>query len=449
MIYEFPLSVGVRFIASVFRFWGGRDKSRPYTTLFFLLIGLLSIGLLPALAFAQTPVQKPKVLAEKKVQSLLEAEIKPLSLPSLATAQSLSLSTLFETVLAQSPELQLKKEKINESSIRFRKVASKRLLFFFKYLNASYLESSAQQDVQANEAQFLQAQNQVLLQAGEGYYQLAKAYLARYIYFQTIQQGLLQLKVNQGQFQIGESTSFDGLETENELITRYQQYLASNQQVALANQAISSWMRQPSTTSNIWKPSDVVASAVVETNTPLLGNGTALQTVPELKLLTWVNSAWLEVDVLSLAHEHRADVQEAEHRMASSRSLIKAAAYDFNKQQGALLVSALKQLELKAQVLSQQLEWEVTQAFRAFQLAKTQLVLGETQLNLAKHYAQQRQVSARAGFASNKEVLQAQIQLAQAHVKQLDAKVDFNLKTLQLLYSMGLLTQTQTLPNAV
>ena len=150
---------------------------------------------------------------------------------------------------------------------------------------------------------------------------------------------------------------------------------------------------------------------------------------------------------MKLAHEHRADVKEAEYRMASSRSLIKAAAYDFNKQQGALLVSALKQLELKAQVLSQQLEWEVTQAFRAFQLAKTQLVLGETQLNLAKHYAQQRQVSARAGFASNKEVLQAQLQLAQAHLKQLDAKVDFNLKTLQLLYSMGLLTQTNTLPN--
>jgi outer membrane protein TolC len=208
-------------------------------------------------------------------------------------------------------------------------------------------------------------------------------------------------------------------------------------------------MRQPSTTSNIWKPSDVVASAVVETNTPLLGNGTALQTVPELKLLQWVSPTWQEADVLKLAHQYRADVQEAEHRIASSRSLIKAAAYDFNKQQGDLLVSALKQLELKAQVLSQQLEWEVTQAFRAFQLAKTQLVLGETQLNLAKHYAQQRQVSARAGFASNKEVLQAQIQLAQAHVKQLDAKVDFNLKTLQLLYSMGLLTQTQTLPNAV
>jgi outer membrane protein TolC len=398
--------------------------------------------LLPSV-FAQAPVQKPNLAVAAKVQSLLEAEIKPLKLPSLATARSLSLATLFETVLTQSPELQLKKEKINESSIRFRNVASKRLLFFFKYLNASYLESSAQQDVQANEAQFLQAQNQVLLQAGESYYQLAKAYLARSIYFQTIQQGLLQLKVNQGQFQIGEATSFDGLETENELITRYQQYLASNQQVALANQAISSWMRHPSTASNFWKPADVVSVSPIEKTVD------ALQTVPDLKLLTWVNPAWQEADVLRLAHEHRADVQEAEHRIASSRSLIKAAAYDFNKQQGALLVSALKQLELKAQLLNQQLEWEVTQAFRAFQLAKTQLVLGETQLNLAKRYAQQRQVSARAGFASNKEVLQAQLQLAQAHVKQLDAKVDFNLKTLQLLYSMGLLTHSQTLPSTV
>jgi outer membrane protein TolC len=406
------------------------------------LMGFLLFSFLP-FSFAQDPVQKPKVSAEKKVQSLLDSEIKPLKLPSLATAQSLSLSALFETVLAQSPELLLKKEKINESSIRFKNVTSKRLLFFFKYLNASYLESSAQQDVQANEAQFLQAQNQVLLQAGESYYQLAKAYLARSIYFQTIQQGLLQLKVNQGQFQIGEGTSFDGLETENELITRYQQYLASNQQVALANQAISSWMRQPSTASNFWKPSDVVPVSA----SPLDKSVNALQTVPDLKLLTWVNPAWQEADVLKLAHDYRADVKEAEYRMASSRSLIKAAAYDFNKQQGALLVSALKQLELKAQVLSQQLEWEVTQAFRAFQLAKTQLVLGETQLNLAKHYAQQRQVSARAGFASNKEVLQAQLQLAQAHLKQLDAKVDFNLKTLQLLYSMGLLTQTNTLPN--
>jgi Outer membrane efflux protein len=405
-----------------------------------LIILLITLGL-PVLASARPPVQKQKIAAETKVQSLLDAEIKPLVLPSLATAQSLSLPLLFETVLAQSPELQLKKEKINESTIRFRRVASKRLLFFFKYLNASYLESSAQQDVQANEAQFLQSQNQVLLQSGESYYQLAKAYLARSIYFQTIQQGLLQLKVNQGQFQIGEGTSFDGLETENELITRYQQYLGSNQQVALANQSISSWMKQPSTASNFWKPSDVVATSPPERESAQL-----LQTVPDLKLLGWVGSAWLEPEVLALAHVHRADVQEAEFRIASSRSLIKAAAYDFNKQQGQLLVSALKQLELKTQVLNQQLEWEVTQAFRAFQLAKTQLVLGETQLNLAKHYAQQRQVSARAGFASNKEVLQAQLQLAQAHVKQLDAKVDYNLKSLQLLYSMGLLTHFKTLP---
>jgi len=401
---------------------------------------------LPTAYAVNTPNKPVPTPPENTAKNLLDTKIKPLTLPSLNTAQSLSLDGLFETVLVHSPELSLKQEKINESSIRFRKVASKRLLFFFKYLNASYLESSAQQDIQANESQFLQAQNQVLLQAGESYYQLAKAYLARYIYFQSIQQGLLQLKVNQGEFQIGESTSFDGLETENELITRYQQYLASNQQVALANQAISSWMQtsitQTPTTQTYWKPSDVV----VVQNTPATVNPQELTTIPTLKLLNWVNPTWQETDVIALAHRFRADIQEAEYRIESSRNLIKAAAFDFNKAQGELLVSALKQLELKTQVLHQQLDWEVTQAFRAFELAQTQLTLGQTQLNLAKQYANQRQLSARAGFASNKDVLQAQIQLAQAHVKQLDATVDYNLTALRLLYSMGLLTHWKTLP---
>lgn len=408
-------------------------------------VGLLTTTLPTAYA-VNTPNKPVPTPAENTAKNLLDTKIKPLTLPSLNTAQSLSLDGLFETVLAHSPELSLKQEKINESSIRFRKVASKRLLFFFKYLNASYLESSAQQDIQANESQFLQAQNQVLLQAGESYYQLAKAYLARYIYFQSIQQGLLQLKVNQGEFQIGESTSFDGLETENELITRYQQYLASNQQVALANQAISSWMQtsitQTPTTQTYWKPSDVV----VVPKTPATVNPQELTTIPSLKLLNWVNPMWQETDVIALAHRFRADIQEAEHRIESSRNLIKAAAFDFNKAQGELLVSTLKQLELKTQVLHQQLDWEVTQAFRAFELAQTQLTLGQTQLNLAKQYANQRQLSARAGFASNKDVLQAQIQLAQAHVKQLDATVDYNLTALRLLYSMGLLTHWKTLP---
>jgi outer membrane protein TolC len=422
-----------------------------FHSLILLLLGLLlsCATLLPS--HAVSPAPKATIhttAADNTAKNLLNTQIKPLKLPSLATAQSLSLDGLLETVLAHSPELSLKQEKINESSIRFRKVASKRLLFFFKYLNASYLESSAQQDIQANESQFLQAQNQVLLQAGESYYQLAKAYLARYIYFQSIQQGLLQLKVNQGEFQIGESTSFDGLETENELITRYQQYLASTQQVALANQAISSWMQtsitQTPTNQTFWKPSDVVVQ-LPTTNTSTV-HQQDLTTIPTLKLLNWVNPTWQEADVIALAHRFRADVQEAEHRIASSRSLIKAAAFDFNKAQGELLVSALKQLELKTQVLHQQLEWEVTQAFRAFELAQTQLALGETQLNLAKQYANQRQLSARAGFASNKDVLQAQIQLAQAHVKQLDATVDYNLRALRLLYSMGLLTHWKTLP---
>lgn len=407
---------------------------------------LTTILPLPTAYAVNTPHKPLPTPAENTAKNLLDTKIKPLVLPSLRTAQSLSLDGLFETVLAHSPELSLKQEKINESSIRFRKVASKRLLFFFKYLNASYLESSAQQDVQANESQFLQAQNQVLLQAGESYYQLAKAYLARYIYFQSIQQGLLQLKVNQGEFQIGESTSFDGLETENELITRYQQYLASNQQVALANQAISSWMQtsitQTPTTQTYWKPSDVV----VIQKAPTTVNPQELTTIPTLKLLNWVNPTWQETDVIALAHRFRADIQEAEHRIESSRNLIKAAAFDFNKAQGELLISALKQLELKTQVLHQQLDWEVTQAFRAFELAQTQLTLGETQLNLAQQYANQRQLSARAGFASNKDVLQAQIQLAQAHVKQLDATVDYNLTALRLLYSMGLLTHWKTLP---
>ena len=381
---------------------------------------------------AERPLPEP--MAQTAWLAPLQA-VQPLS---LAQTQPLKLETLLIRVLASSPELALVKEQRQEKVLRFRRVAAKRLLFVFKYLNASDLEGSASLDIAASEAQLERAQNTVLLQASQQYYALVKAYLQQQVAYHSLQQGLVQWRSNQACFASGQCRSFELLETQSELLNRYQQHQQAQSQVALANQTLSDWLvsSPPGTAASpaLWRPEHLPALVL-----PSLGTTSAW--VPPVLPPSWAQPAVTQPveGLLTQAMATRADIRELRLKIASTQKLLKAQAFEFNNNQGAFITSSLQQLVWKQQILHRQVQWEVRDAYRQNQAAQQASQTTQHQLALAQRYWQQRQLSAQAGFASNKEVLDAQVLLANAYLAAFSAGAEEHLAQLRLLCAVGTL----------
>jgi outer membrane protein TolC len=385
-------------------------------------------------------VAAERPLPEPMAQTAWLAPLQAVQPLSLAQAQPLKLETLLRHVLASSPELALVKEQRQEKVLRFRRVAAKRLLFVFKYLNASDLEGSASLDIAASEAQLERTQNTVLLQASQQYYGLVKAYLQQQVAYHSLQQGLAQWRSNQACFASGQCRSFELLETQSELLNRYQQHQQAQSQVALANQTLSDWLvsSSPGAASAVppllWRPEHLPTLV-------LPGLGTTGALVSTALPPSWAQPAVTQPveALLNQAMTNRADIKELALKIASTQKLLKAQAFEFNNNQGAFITSSLQQLVWKQQILHRQVQWEVRDAYRQNQAAQEAGQTTQHQLVLAQRYWQQRQRSAQAGFASNKEVLDAQVLLANAFLAAFSAGAEEHLAQLRLLCAVGTL----------
>ena len=64
-------------------------------------------------------------------------------------ARVLSFEEVLERTVKDNPDIELAREKINETEAKQDSVESKRVLFFFKYFNSDYIEGAAESDVKA------------------------------------------------------------------------------------------------------------------------------------------------------------------------------------------------------------------------------------------------------------------------------------------------------------
>ncbi|MBY0405685.1 MAG: hypothetical protein K2X66_17415, partial [Cyanobacteria bacterium] len=142
-----------------------------------------------------------------------------------STAQPVQWLDLIGHVKKNDSEIQMSREKITETEAKREDVEMKRVLFFFKYFDSGFLEGSAESDVVAVSAHAQGVLQATLLECAHKYYGLVRSILMQYIAFQSIEEGKAQLKLNQQRFTMGQSTHFEVLETESNLIHDYQDYL--------------------------------------------------------------------------------------------------------------------------------------------------------------------------------------------------------------------------------
>src|SRR5262249_26566707 len=117
--------------------------------------------------------------------------------------------------------------------------------FLFNLLNPvvdlGSVKKAAELDIQASRAHLQAVRQKALLDSARMHADLTQAFLNKYLAYQAIEQGKVQLKAEQSRFDSGETNSFDVTQTQMALIDRYSKYLATDNgyrtaSTALANQ---------------------------------------------------------------------------------------------------------------------------------------------------------------------------------------------------------------------
>ncbi len=334
----------------------------------------------------------------------------------------MSYKEVLKKVSEKNLDIRISQAKIDETLAKQASIENKRLLFIFKYFNSEHFEGSAESDVKAAQQHQIVVSNKALLNASSYYFDLMRSVMASYISHQAIRQGLKQLQFNQSQFEAGETTSFELMQTKTELIQRYQDFLKASILYEDASLQVSQYL-------NLDDHSLLYPETLTYKDTKF--------NIERLKLFP---SKITEKQVVYLASMNRADLKEAEYRKNSIENILKANAKQFDKSSIQIVEATLEQLELKYEKVKNGIIASTISAYNHYRFSEHKIDLADQQLKLASTALRQVQISYKAGFSSNKDVLDSQVTYAQAQVNQANALIDHNLSQIQLLYETGLIT---------
>lgn len=332
--------------------------------------------------------------------------------------KKIGLEKIFHETLQNSITVRQAEVQINDAEAQAKEVRDPNLFNLLNPLDMPAMKKAAESNVQAAKAHLQAVRQKALLESAKMYADLTQAFLGKYLAYQAIEQGRVQLKAEQEHFVAGENNRFDVTQVQMALIDRYGKYLKADNVYHTASMALAN---------------QIGAS----TNNTLVPEGVALQdgnaTVPPLKLLP--DALSLEMAVKSA--KHRPDVQEMLHRKDALEKLIKAASgLDRQKKK-----AELHQLELEIEKVNNGVAVMAEKAYTDYLLAQKNLGLAQQNFELGNQFVYQLQVSYTAGFSSAKDLLDGQIELAKVKTALISAQVAYNLSQIQLLYEMGALSE--------
>ncbi|MDX2085224.1 MAG: TolC family protein [Candidatus Melainabacteria bacterium] len=340
------------------------------------------------------------------------------------TTRLIDLKEVLETLLAESPEIRLQEAKVQEARVRQQGVKNRRVLFLFKTLNSPYLEGSAENNVEAAEAHLETVRYQTLLKGLDQYYGLLEASLAKYTAFRNLRLSLRRVEVSQSRFDAGEDTSFDVNATQRKLIKAYQDYLKADRLYRSASFALA-------------QPMGLLLSAD-ETLLPVeLGKSAQPLLMPPMVLFQPLPT---EAAVVQSALAHRPELKELANRRESLENLVKASAYDFNRNQIQLMEALLAQAKQGETAGRQGIAITAQQAYSDATTAGDMLALAKDQLDLAQQAVRQVEIGYEAGFNSALDVLEFEVMESQALAARAVAQLAQNKSQLHLAYEMGTLS---------
>ncbi|MBK8189684.1 MAG: TolC family protein [Vampirovibrionales bacterium] len=342
-----------------------------------------------------------------------------------ADATPLTLQQALDQTLENNPDIQAAKEKISEMQAKRAMVKNKRLLFFFRYFNASFLEGSAESDTQAAREHLEAVTQKALLACVTAYYNDVRATLKSYLDYRRIRQGVKSVLLAQRRFESGDGTGLDLIAEKSLLLKRDEDYQQSLSLRPLAQAQLALAMGDFPAKARL-RPSDLSFSEG-RFQIPQYQ-----QAFPPLETL------------LAEPIDKRPDSRELFYRRLSIYNLLRANINQFDKNQTRLMQATLAQLDMKLKRARQAAEASVIQAWQTLTFARQSLSIAEERAALARTALRQVQISEKAGFSSEKDALDAQVRDDEAQIALIDAQLDYNHAQFRLLYAVGDLTPDAT-----
>lgn len=370
-----------------------------------------SMGLAPIKAYAQTLIapEAPKTHAEQpttplnveeaSLQEFLDTINHLKWTDDLPHDKEFSLLEALNSTQAHNWDIKVAQQKIEETEAKQDGVESKRILFFFKYFDARYLEGSAESDVQAQQEHTRSVEQTVLKQTVNLYGKALEAALGNKVAFWQVKQAYMQRKLDYHQFETGKVTAFTLNNSTQSLYTHYQNYLHTLGLWSQAAHALALHTTGKGQQAIIPAELKGDPSQVPLLKLPLFKASNALVLVSKPDASQWKRYALT----------HRPDYRELFYRHESVDKLKTASKLQFDHQQTRLIEANLKSLQLRMDQLEELIEAEIENTILALQTSKQQLHIAQQQQALAKLSLHQANVSHKAGFSSDKDLLDAEL----------------------------------------
>lgn len=377
----------------------------------------------PPLLAKQPGVRKPKQTELNESNSPILEEILRLKWENTALDASdvrkISLEEVFHQTLAHSIPVRQAEAKVKDAETEAKEIRDPGLFGLLNpMIDTGALKKAAEDTIQASKARLAAVRQKTLLESARMHADLVQAFMNKYLAFQSIEQGKVQLKAEQHRFTSGETNSFDVTQTRMALIDRYSKYLNADNAYHAASLALANQIG-------------------IKTDDTLIPAGLVLEdgnaSVPLLKLLP----DDLTVEKAVKTARQRPEAQEFQFRKTALERLIKSSSgLDRQRKEGER-----RQLELEAEKALNAAAILTEKAFNDYKLSQKNLDLSQQRYDLALKMLHQLEISRDAGFSSSKDVLDGQLVLAQAKTSLISAQVGSNLSQIQLVYEMGLLSE--------
>ncbi len=390
----------------------------------------LSLILFMGLAAPQTALARraghPPVMASVDISPLLDEirsirwnEVTGEANADAENTRRLSLEKALKETLSHNLNVRQAEALLKDSDGQPADPRDPGLLSWLIPVDLGAMKEASRLNTQAARAHLQATQQHALLESARLYAALTRAYLEKYLAVQTIEQSLRQLETEEKRFQAGESNSFDITRAQMTLIERYNHYLTADTTYKDASAALATQLGL--STEVYWRPEDFSWRNAGE---PF---------VPPVQLFSDDLTA---EQARRTALHNRADLNELTLKQAALERVVKGT---FGPERDKRKVE-LKQLTVEREKAVQAAGLLAERAFHAFRLAEKNTGLAQQQAALAYGFVNQLRISYNAGFSSAHELQDGETELSRARAALTGAQVTTNLRRVELVYEMGLLS---------
>lgn len=336
----------------------------------------------------------------------------------------LSLCEALQRAKKNNLNIAIKQGEVSESELKIDEVKSKRLFLFFKFANASALEKSAQYGYEAEKASLDTTVHKVLVETTKKYYTLLQSIMARQVAEEFLNLGKLSLNESEQLLNAGEATKFEVKQTEVFVENLKQKLLEAEIAYLMASVDLAQYVNEKDINIKII-PNECIPETLSDNNLPVQ----VLHIVPENILLG---------DSIKYALQHRPELKEISYKIKVLEELIKATRMEEIKVK--TLEAQISQLNNALKMSKNGVKATVSRAILQYIGSKNQIEVAKEKFLLSQKAYEQAKITRKEGFATNKDVLDAQVNLAKAKNDYIEAVLKFNISQVELTKELGLIS---------